>query len=210
VKTILAAAAVAALLAAPAVAQQAATPTPTAAVSKDPRGASAGAYKLDPRHTSVIARVDHMGGLSKSVFRFNETAGTLTWDPAQPERSQLTVTVNPASISTPVAGFGEELAGERFLNAPGHPTMTFVSRQIQRTGSDKGKIIGDLTFLGQTRPFTLDTTFNGWRKNQRGVDVLGFTATGSFKRSDFGFSAMVGAIGDQVDLVIDTEFQKAS
>ena len=209
-RSLLIAAAAAALLAAPAVAQQAATPTPAPPVSKDPRGASAGRYNLDTRHTSVIARIDHMGGLSKSVFRFNETAGTLEWNPAQPERSQLTVTVNPASIDTPVAGFAEELAGQDYLNAAGFPEMKFVSRSIQRTGDDKGKIIGDLTFMGVTRPFTLDATFNGWRKNPRGVDSLGFTATGSFKRSDFGFKSRMGPIGDQVDLVIDTEFDKAS
>jgi polyisoprenoid-binding protein YceI len=208
-KSLMLAAAVA-LAALPAAAQQAATPAPAPAVSKNPAGASAGAYRLDPRHASVIARVDHMGGLSKSVFRFNEAAGTLDWNPTQPERSQLTVTVDPRSIDNPVAGFAEELGGERFLNVAAYPEMKFVSRSIQRTGPDRGRIIGDLTFLGVTRPLTLDTTFNGWRKNNRGVDSLGFTATGSFKRSDFGFSGMAGAIGDQVDLVIDVEFNKAS
>jgi len=36
----------------------------------------------------------------------------------------------------------------------------------------------------------------------------GFSATGSIKRTDFGFSTYVPVIGDQVDLLIEIEFTK--
>ena len=67
---------------------------------------------------------------------------------------------------------------------------------------------GDLTFLGVTRPVTLDVTYNGvarmpWAPDQ---DKIGFSATTTLKRSDFGMGAYIPNIGDEVEVIIEAEF----
>jgi len=190
------------LAAAPAVAQ---APPPA---SKEPAAAAAGSYKLDPNHTSVIARVGHMNGFSFSTFRFGKASGTLTWDPTRIEASKVDITVEPGSIMTPVAGFAEELRGERFLDVAKFPQARFVSTAIRRTGPATGQITGELTFMGQTRPVVVDGELVGAGKNMRGISTVGFTGKARFKRSDFGYTAMIPIIGDEVELLVDAEFNQ--
>ena len=192
-----------ALLAAPALTFAAAAPA-----SKDPAAATAGAYKLDTNHTSVIARLAHGGGFSYSTFRFGKATGTLTFDPARIESSKVDITVDAKSIMTPVEGFSAELSGDKFLNAAKYPDARFVSTMVHRTGPTTGQIMGDLTFMGVTKPVTIDAELVGAGKNMRGVSTVGFTGKARFKRSDYGFTAMLGPIGDEVELLIDTEFNQ--
>ncbi len=195
-------------LAAPAIA--AAPP----AATKDPKAASSGTYNLDPRHTGVVARVPHAGGFSNSVFRFDKATGTLTWDSASPANSKLTFVVDPKSITSNVAGFGEELSGDRFLNTAKFPEAKFVSTSAKISGAAKGTVTGDFTLMGVTKPVTFEVELVGAGLEAAGggkpVETVGFTAKGKIKRSDVGFTALIGPIGDEVDLTIDCEFHKTA
>ena len=177
-----------------------------AAPDTNPAAAAAGLYKLDTRHASLTARIMHLG-FSNYTFRFNTLDASFQYDPAKPEASKVTVSVDPASIDTGSTTFNQELAGERFLNVAKHPTMTFTSTKITRAAGNKGQMTGDLTFLGVTKPVTLDVTYYG-AGVAMGATKMGFSATGSIKRSDFGFMTMMGPLGDQVDLQIEAEFVK--
>jgi polyisoprenoid-binding protein YceI len=177
--------------------------------SKDPAAAAAGDYKLDTNHTTVNARVGHMNTFSYSNFRFGTVSGTMSWDPARIENSKVDVTVETASIKTPVPKFAEELAGDKFLNSVKFPTAHFVSTSIKRTGPTTGQIIGEMTFMGQTKPMTINAEMVGAGKSMRGSPVVGFTGAARMKRSDFGFTANIPIISDDIELMIDTEFDKA-
>jgi polyisoprenoid-binding protein YceI len=205
-RTVLAAAFGLTVVAAPAFAQQAARPAPAVA-SKDPSAAPAGSYKLDERHVSVIARVPHANGTSYSTFRFGGVKGTLTIDPAHPDAGALSVTVDPKSIASNVAGFGEELGGERYLNVAKYPEATFTSTGIRAQGG-KAQITGNLTLMGVTKPAVLNAELVGVGKTMKGTAAIGFTGVLRFKRSDFGFTTMQGPIGDDVELLIDVEFDQ--
>ena len=198
-RNVLTAAACLTLLASPVLA---AAPAP---VSKDPKAVVAGTYNLDARHASVIARIGHGGGTSYSTFRFGTVGGSLTVDPANPSASKISVTIDPKSITSNVAGFGDELGGERFLNAGKFPQATFTSTSVKANGA-KAEVTGDLTLMGQTKPVTAHVELVGSGKSMQGKAVVGFTGTAKFKRSDYGFNAMVGPIGDEVELLIDVEF----
>lgn len=182
------------------------TPRP-AGVSKDPASVPAGTYKLDPRHTSVIARIGHGGGISFSTFRFGIASGTLEWKAADPAGVQLSVNVDMTSIETPVPNFASELIGDRFLKTGQFHDATFVSKSIQRVGPNTARVSGDLTFMGQTRPTVIDATMVGIAVGRSGP-VIGFSGTLRFKRSDYGFTAMTGPIGDEVEMLLDAEFGK--
>ena len=177
-----------------------------APASKDPAAAATGSYMLDSRHASVIARIAHGGGTSFSTFRFDAVSGSLDWNGAKPESSKVSIKVDPKSINSPVAGFAAELAGERYLNVAKFPTASFVSTSIKRTGPTTGVITGDLTLMGVTKPVTVTANLVGAGKGMRGNAVAGFSGSTKFKRSDFGFTAMMGPIGDEVELIIDLEF----
>jgi polyisoprenoid-binding protein YceI len=87
--------------------------------------------------------------------------------------------------------------------------FTNVAGKIVRTGHDSARVTGELTFHGVTLPETLNVTFNG-----SGVNVLshqytvGFNATGTIKRSDFGVKTYVPLIGDDVSIIISAAFVK--
>ncbi|HWU50627.1 MAG TPA: YceI family protein, partial [Asticcacaulis sp.] len=89
------------------------------------------------------------------------------------------------------------------------------STAITRTGPATADISGNLTLHGVARPVVLHVRFNGGYPGLPGYDPnarIGFSATGSLKRSDFGISFGVPQAGssmgvsDQVDFQIETEF----
>jgi polyisoprenoid-binding protein YceI len=196
--------AAASILGAPAFAQGA----PPAA----PQVAPAGAYVLDPAHSSFIWRLNHRN-LSWYTARFVLFNIELDFNPADVTKSKVTATIDPKSVETDyqrnsgvpnAKDFNAEIYNQ-FLKAAEHPKITFASTSITKTGDKTGKMTGDLTFLGVTKPVTLDVTFIGNANDPRTQKhKVGFSASGSFKRSDFGMSA--GPNGDEARVEINAEF----
>lgn len=201
----------------PAQTPSASAPAP-AAPEPAPITAPAGAYGLDLGHASLIFKVNHLG-VSNYTARFTRFDAQLQFDPAAPERSVLTATIDPASIETdhpdPKVDFNGLLRGQDFLAAAAFPQMTYRSTAVQLTGPRTARITGDLTFRGVTRPVVLEATFNGGYP-AGGMDPsgarIGFSAKGSLKRSEFGMKTGLPApgsqigVGDLVELIIETEF----
>lgn len=180
-----------------------------APTTKDPAQVPAGEYVLDTRHASVSMNLSHMGGFSNYAMRFDKITGGFTYDPAKLAATKLTVTIDPKSIHTGLPTFDEEISG-KFFQAEKFPTITFVSTDVKAAADGKGMVTGDLTFLGVTKPVTLDVTFYGVGPGMMGSGTrMGFSASGKIKRSDFGMTAPgVGAAGDEVSLVAEVEFTK--
>jgi polyisoprenoid-binding protein YceI len=179
------------------------------AADNNPAAAAAGTYKNDPLHTSVTAKISHGGGLSNFTFRFTKTDITYTYDPAKPDATQVTAVIGAASVATDYErnatnkDFNAEVAGDRFLQSAKFPTFTFKSTSIKHNGPT-GTMTGDFTMMGVTKPITLNVTYNGSAVAQN-TPKMGFSATGVVKRSDFGFNAMIGPLGDDVHVSIETE-----
>ena len=171
----------------------------------------AGAYTLDKNHTSLTFRVNHMG-LSNYTARFTKVDATLTFDPKDPTKSSVKATIDPTSIRTDFVGaedFDGVLAKDKaWFNATQFPAITFESTKVEKTGEKTGKIHGNLTFLGVTKPVVLDTTYNGAydKKPYIGGAGLGFSATTTIKRSEWGMGNYIPMIGDDVAIWIETEF----
>jgi len=205
--------AVCASLSAPAEAQQPAEAqaAPSYSIAVD---LPAGEYRLDPRHASVLFRIQHQG-LAWFTARFDTKAATLTLDPADPARSQLSASVDANSVNTGVLNAQGERAFDqaigRALGAQTTPTITFVSTSIERTGEHTGRITGDLTLNGQTHPATLDATFVGDTNDllRGGARVLGFSAQGTIDRTAWGINDWRAFTGKDVQLVIEAEFVRS-
>lgn len=162
-------------------------------------------YKIDPNHTHVVFLVDHLG-LSKMVGLFTDMAGTFSFDPANVSASKLAVSVKTASIQTQFTQRDNDLKGADWFNATEFPEMKFVGTSFAKRDDHTGTITGNLTLRGVTKPVSLDVTFNkaGVRPSDK-VEAAGFSARGSLKRSDFGMKTFLPYIGDEVDLLIETE-----
>ena len=166
--------------------------------------APAGKYGLDPNHAAVIARVLHIG-YSYSLFRFDRVQGSLSWNPAAPAKSSLSATVKTGSIATNVPGFAAELAGDQYLKSGAFPDATFVSTAFRRTDAAHGKVDGQFTLMGKTRPLTFDVALVGAGKGFGGHPRLGVEARASINPTDFGLPAL---LGHAIEIVIDTEFER--
>ena len=177
--------------------------------------APAGRYTLDKAHSSLIVRVNHLG-YSNFTARFERWDGELTLDPAAPENSQISVSIDPRSIASdnPPDGFIDIMRGARFLDAARFPAISFRSTSIERTGPNTARITGELTLHGVTKPVTLEGRFNGGYEGMH-LDPharVGFSAHGSFNRADFGMTMGIPAPGttmgvsDAVDVAFETEF----
>ncbi len=190
-------------------------PAPDARAEAAAPVAPAGRYTLDKSHASLVFRLSHLG-FSFYTARFQRFDATLDIDPEKPEAARVEATIDPASLDlpTPPEGFKAALLGPDWLDAGTYPTIAFRSTKVTPTGETTATIAGELTLHGATKPVTLDATFNGgyaghpMDPNAR----IGFSATGTFKRSDFGIAYGIPApgttmgVGDEIDVAIEAEF----
>lgn len=192
------------LLAAPAFAADA-PPVPTTSLA----GVPGGRYDVDAAHTSVLFSVNHLG-YSNYIGRFNKVDGTFFLDNADPLKSTLKMTVDIDSIDTNHEVLEGKLKGEDWFDAKKFPTASFISTKVEKISDSKARVSGDFTLHGTTRPIVVDVTFNGTAINPFAKgQAMGFSATTTIKRSDYGIKAYVPAVGDEVKLTIETELLQA-
>lgn len=175
--------------------------------SKDVAKVSGGSYKVDGGHTQIVFAYDHMG-FTNNVGVFAEPTGTLMLDKANPSASTVSIDVPIANLKTGVAKLDEHLLKADFFDVAKFPTAKFVSTSVKAEGTG-ATITGNLTIKGITKPVTLDAEFYGAGANPMNKqENVGFVATGSIKRSDFGLGYAVPVVGDAVELKIIAGFQK--
>jgi len=171
-----------------------------------PGAALADTYEMDTSHTHAGFKISHLG-FSETYGNFRDVTGTLKLNADKPEDAKLNVTIKTASIDSGFDARDEHLRKDDFLNVEKFPTMTFTSTKVERTSDTTADVMGDLTLLGVTKPLTLKVTLNKIGENPMNKKATaGFSATGSLKRSDFGLTTYLPAIGDEVTLLISSEF----
>lgn len=166
-------------------------------------------YDFDKVHTQIVFHVNHVG-FSNSYGKFHDFDGHFTFDKEHPENSIIDVTIKTASIDMGDATWDEHMESENFFNVTKFPDMTFKSTGVAVTGENTADITGDLTILGVTKPAVLKVTHNKTDKNPfSGKDTSGFSATATIKRSDYGMSYGLPAVGDDVNIIIEVEASPA-
>ncbi|MEP7006927.1 MAG: YceI family protein [Sphingomonas bacterium] len=195
--------AVLALASAPLLAQMPSSPPG----APDPARAVAGTYKVDSGHTQVLFTVNHLG-FTEYTGQFTQPTGSLTLDPANAANDKVEITFPIDKVSTTVAALDTHLKTADFFDAAKFPEGKFVSTKVTVTGTT-ATIAGDLTLKGVTKPVVLNARFVGAGNGPMGAKKLnvGFAATTSIKRSDFGIAYGIPMVSDKVDLVINAGFQ---
>lgn len=167
-------------------------------------------YKLDPTHTMVLFSWNHFG-FSNPTADLNQADGTLVYDEAAPTKATVEVTLPLSGLDTFVPKLDEHLKSADFFDAAKFPNVTFKSTKVVSAGKDKLKVTGDLTVHGVTKPVTLDATLNKVGPHpMMKVQSIGFDATATIKRSDFGVGAYVPNVSDEIKIHITTEGHDAS
>ncbi len=168
-----------------------------------------GTYTIDPSHTRLGFAVRHMA-VSKVRGGFNRFEGTLELA-ENPVDSKVSVTIEADSVDTRDENRDNHLRTNDFFDVPNHPTWTFVSTAIRPVDATDWKVDGDLTIRGTTKQVTLDVELEGVVKDPYGNHRVGFSASTTIDREDFGvaFGAVMEAgglvVGKKVDIEIEAE-----
>lgn len=170
---------------------------------------ASGTYKLDPTHTDVLAQWNHMS-FSNPTAHFGTVDGTLVYNADDVSQSSVEVTLPLSGLNSFTAKFDEHLRSADFFDAASFPVATFKSTKVEAAGTNKLTVTGDLTIKDQTKPVVLDVTVNGAGEHpMMKVPAVGFDATTTIKRTDFGVGAYAPNVSDEVKLRITTEATQA-
>lgn len=176
---------------------------------------TAGTYQTDPGHTLIGWRVSHFG-FNDYFGIFGDATGTLKLDPKNPNAASVDITIPVSKVTTASAGLTGHLlragkdGGKADFFGPAPADAKFVSTKVEASGT-KAKITGNLTLNGVTKPVVLDTTFSGAGNNPFNKKAtVGFHATTTIKRSEFGVSYGIPVVSDEVVLDISVAFEKTS
>lgn len=164
-------------------------------------------YTLTRQYGSVMFRVFHQQYLNL-VGRFDDYSGTLMLDPANLANSQLTATVNMASLNMADADVVETLVSSSvWFNASVFPTATFTSTSATVTGENEVDFTGDLKFVGITKPWTFHVKFNPG-PNGFGGSSVGIEGTATINRLDYGMKEYLNMSAENVDIEVNVKFNK--
>ncbi len=172
--------------------------------------AHAANWKVDRAHTTVGFSVSHI--FTSVQGRFDRFDGTIVFDPEKPESAVVRATVEAASINTNNTKRDKHLQSDDFFDVKNHPILSFESTcGVSEMKENRGKLAGNLTIHGVTKPVVFDVTFRGQGKDPWGNVRAGFAASLSINRKDYGLNwnevLETGGllVGEEVEIRIDVE-----
>ena len=170
-------------------------------------------WNFDPVHSDIGFSVRHLM-ISKVRGHFAKWTGTLLIDDANPANSKAEVSIEAASIDTKEQQRDDHLRSPDFFDAANHPTLTFQSTRVEKTGEEEYKVTGNLTIRGVTKEVTLAAEYLGRNKDPWGGLRIGFSAKTSVDRRDFGLTFNMPlegggvVVGDKVEIGLEIEAVK--
>lgn len=166
-------------------------------------------YALEPVHTQILFFADHLG-FSQSQGEFLQFSGGFTFDPEKPEASSVDVTIQTDSIDMDHQEWNDHMKNQDFFDVEKFPTMTFKSNKVEVLDSGKMRLHGQLTMIGQTHPVVMDVQHNKSGVHPfSGKFIAGFSAHTTIKRSLFGMTYGLPALGDDIKVRLEVEGVKA-
>jgi len=163
------------------------------------------AFSIDPVHSTVIYKIEHMG-VAPFFGRFNDISGDFTFDESNPAAASFNITIKTASVDSGNEQRDRHLQSADFFNARENPDITFRSTSVTAGEDGAMQVTGDLTLHGVTKPVTVTVTPTGVGETQQGYK-RGFSVQATIKRSEFGMDTYIqnGGLGDEVTLMIGLE-----
>jgi polyisoprenoid-binding protein YceI len=147
----------------------------------------AATYQIDSSHSSAGFTVRHMMVANVSGA-FAKLSGTVEYDPANVGQSRVEAVIDAATVNTRNEKRDEHLRSADFFDTANHPTITFRSKKVERTGEGQLRVVGDLTMRGVTKEVVLDVDGLTPEVQAQGAFRMGASATTRINRKDFGVS----------------------
>lgn len=160
-------------------------------------------YEIDPAHSFVEFRIQHLG-YSWLYGRFNDLSGDFSYDAEQPEASEINLEIDTASVDTNHAERDKHLRGEDFLDVEKYPKATFKTTQYNGD-AEEGTLEGVLTLHGVEKPISIDIKKMGEGPDPWGGYRAGFIGTTTLARKDFGIDYDLGPASETMELELGIE-----
>ena len=144
------------------------------------------AWQIDNSHSQIEFSVRHMM-ITTVRGHFDKFSGTVDFNEADPTKSSVVAQVETGSINTRDANRDGHLRSPDFFDAEHFPTATFKSTRIEKLDKNHGRIVGDLTIRGVTKPVTLEVEYTGMGQ-MWGRTSAGFNAQFKLNRKDWGLN----------------------
>jgi polyisoprenoid-binding protein YceI len=173
-----------------------------------------GTWTIDPSHTRLGFVARH-AMVTKVRGAFEEFAGTIVIDAANPSASTATVNVALASVSTGSPDRDAHLRSADFFDVEVNKEMTFASTGVKQDG-DEFVMLGDLTIKGVTRPVELELEPTGVATDPFGNVRAGFEGETEISRKDFGLTWNVALeaggvlVSDKIKIQLDVSAIKTA
>lgn len=167
-------------------------------------------YVVDKSHAVITFRVDHLG-FSAVHGMFREFEAQIDFDPNAVEQTRLRFVIDPASIDTFWDRRDADLRGPNFFDVENHPEIVFESDRVTPTTAETADVTGTLTIRGVSREVTLNARLNRLAPSpfDPSTTIAGFTVTGEIDRRDFGMTYAAPEIGAIIPIRIDLEISPA-
>jgi len=166
-------------------------------------------YMLDASHSQILFSYNHLG-FSTTFGMFSGFEGEIMFDADAPADSSVTVSMPVKSMFTGWEARDSEFMSNDFFGATDEDMVSFTSTSIDVTGDNTAMITGDLTMNDVTKSVVLDAKLNKAGENpMAGKPWLGFDATTTLLRSDFGVGNFAPFVSDEVAVTISIEAQAA-
>ena len=160
-------------------------------------------YNIDPVHTWVGFSIAHF--FTKVPGYFSKVKGTIVVDRDHLENSTVEAVIEVASITTNTKMRDDDLRSTNFFAADQFSSMTFKSKSWKNTGNNTYAVTGVLTMKNVAKEVVLKVKSLGFGPGMNGAAISGWEATLTLDRRDFDITADQGAVGNNVDVLINVE-----
>jgi polyisoprenoid-binding protein YceI len=161
-------------------------------------------WSLDPTHSEVTFKIKHLmiSTVTGNFNQFNVAVETEDDNFETAKEIQFSADIN--SINTNNEQRDAHLKSADFFNAEKFSQILFSGTKYVANG-DEGKLYGDLTIAGITKPITLNVEFGGIAVDPYGQTKAGFTVSGKISRKEFGIT--YGAVTETGGVLLADEIK---
>ncbi|MES1225491.1 MAG: YceI family protein [Bacteroidota bacterium] len=169
-------------------------------------------WTLDPTHSELHFKVKHLM-ITNVTGSFAVINASVEADDDKFTNAKVSFTADPKSIDTNNEQRDGHLRTADFFETEKYPEIKFESTNYN---ASTGKIDGNLTIRGISKPVSLDVEFHGTTKDPWGNQKAGFSLTGKIHRKEWGLNYNAALetggvlLSDDVKIIAEVQFAKAA